>query len=112
MELGSSPISSVPPNSAKCPRTVAMPRCLTWNPTLECAGSTAHVPVGMAVLVAVAVVIDVLLKLNACSNKLANASLAPFACGGKLRPVRAVLADGRTTTVIRDEAPDHPLRNA
>src|SRR3954464_12301307 len=63
-----------------------MPRCLTWNPTLEWAGSTAHVPVGMAVLVAVAVVIEVLLKLDACSNKLANASVAPFACGGKLGP--------------------------
>ena len=35
----------------KLPRTVVMRMCLTSNPTLECAGSTVQVPVGMAVVI-------------------------------------------------------------
>ena len=44
-------ISSVPSNSVNFPRTLAMPMCLTENPTLECAGSTVQVPVGISGLV-------------------------------------------------------------
>src|SRR4051794_41422124 len=53
----SSPISSVPSNSRNWPRTVEMPRCLTRNSTLECDGSTVHVPVGIAVIWVVLMVV-------------------------------------------------------
>jgi len=46
-----SEMSSLPSNVPKLPRTVAMPMCLTWNSTRECAGSTVQVPVGTAVTV-------------------------------------------------------------
>ena len=46
-------ISSVPSNSVNLPRTLAMPMCLTENSTLECAGSTVHVPVGISGLIRV-----------------------------------------------------------
>src|ERR687898_920771 len=49
----SSPISSAPSNCSNWPRTVAMPRCFTEKPTVECEGSTLQVPVGIRVALAV-----------------------------------------------------------
>src|ERR687897_746564 len=49
----SSPILSAPSNCSNWPRTVAMPRCFTEKPTVECEGSTLQVPVGIRVALAV-----------------------------------------------------------
>src|ERR1019366_10187296 len=65
----SSPISRVPSNSPKEPRTVAMPRCLTEKPIVEWAGSAVQVPVAMGV---VAVVMCCSLRLVALTNLLAQ----------------------------------------
>src|SRR5438128_2507507 len=45
----------VPSNSVNSPRTVAMPMCLTAKPTVEWAGSTVQVPVGIKVAGAMSV---------------------------------------------------------
>ena len=46
----SSPTTSSPVKVSNDPRTVAMPRCLTENPTVEWARSATHVPAGIGLV--------------------------------------------------------------
>jgi hypothetical protein len=57
--------SNIPSNSVKVPPTVAIPMCLTANSTLECVGSTAHLPEGTTGVVrTVAVWLDMLPRIR------------------------------------------------
>ena len=57
--IPSARISRRPANALKWPRTVAMPMCLTWKPTLECFGSTTQVPTASGVVMAVSDMWDI-----------------------------------------------------
>jgi hypothetical protein len=46
---GCSPPAIVPPKTGARPFTVARPRCLIWNSTVEWEGSIDQVPAGMTV---------------------------------------------------------------